>query len=156
MNNIDQETWVRLRSKETGGVSCCFTAAHIALTVYLAIYAFSNPDNEAWVGTAPNGEFQLYESEAAAAGATDLINIHQRFVGWFMWGFFIIFASPCTACLLAGIAVMCSNKVSIACACFLGCGNICVMLAWWIAGIAYRFSQRGKYACGDFVPEGMS
>ena len=30
------------------------------------------------------------------------------------------------------------------------------MLAWWIAGIAYRFSQRGKYACGDFVPEGMS
>ena len=57
MDSIDQQTLERLRSKETGGVSCCFTAAHIALTIYLAIFAFNNPDNEAWIGTAPNGEF---------------------------------------------------------------------------------------------------
>ena len=35
---------------------CAIAAIPITFIVYLGIYAFNNPDNEAWVGIAPTGK----------------------------------------------------------------------------------------------------
>ena len=39
-------------------LGCC--AAQITLIVYLGIFAFNNPDNEAWYGVDAEGKSQLF------------------------------------------------------------------------------------------------
>ena len=36
--------------------------------------------------------------------------------------------------------------------CFYGCS----MVAWWVAGIVWRFRPAGKYASGDMIPVDVS
>ena len=136
-------------------VAC--SALPIVFAVYVGIYAFNNPDSEAWLGTLDADENQLFADKAAAeaATATNIVDIHNRFVIWFLWGFCQILA-PLAAGILGGLAMLISpalaNFIGGLSGCAVGCGG----LAWWITGIVWRFRSDGAYACGDFIPEGKT
>jgi hypothetical protein len=77
---------------------CALSCSAIFLTfvIYMAIFAFSNPDPEAWYGlsTTTTGGVsttvdELYATEALGTtdSAADLFDIHGRFITWFTWGF---------------------------------------------------------------------
>ena len=80
----------------TGGASsalvcvcfCALSAVPIVFLVYLGIYAFDNPDTGAWYGLVKK-EQTLFATEEAGklVGAEELVDIHNRFVVWFLWGF---------------------------------------------------------------------
>lgn len=132
------------------------SVAPIVFTVYLGIYSFNNPDNEAWMGVV-SGEETLFADKAAAeaASASDIVDIHNRFVIWFLWGFIQILA-PIGAALLAGICMLISPALANFIGGLVGCAAGCGGLAWWITGIVWRFRADGAYACGDFIPEGKT
>ena len=53
-----------------GGCACCLiacaaSALPIVYVVYLGIYAFNNPDSEAWLGLTPQGKEALFVDEQA-------------------------------------------------------------------------------------------
>ena len=137
------------------GTACSIVP--IVFIVYLGIYAFNNPDQEAWYGLDSNGKQALFpdEASATAASATEVADMHQRFVGWFLWGFIQIFA-PCAAACLSAIFMMISPTIGSVCGGLLGCATGCGGLAWWIAGIVWRFRADGAYSCGDIAQDGIS
>ena len=134
--------------------ACCI--APIVFVVYLGVYSFNNPDNEAWLGVTPAGEYELYKDEASGAGSTDLVDIHSRFVIWFTWGFLQNLVAPLASGLLVGMGLMLHPILGSVCMCLLGSAMSCGGIAWWITGIVWRFRSDGKFACGDVVPEGMT
>ena len=73
--------------KGIGGCGLCLAGTACAslpvvLTVYLGVYAFNNPDKEAWYGVVDEDSEALYASEADGkmVNATELVDIHKRFV----------------------------------------------------------------------------
>lgn len=142
----------------TGTVGCVLctacSAAPIVLTVYMGIYAFNNPDNPAWLGTSPELENKLYADEAAglADNAQSMVDIHNRFVNWFMWGFITMIA-PIGSALLYAMLIFISPALAQFCGGTLSCAIGCSSIAWWIVGIVWRFRSDGAYAAGDIVPE---
>ena len=137
---------------------CVAAAVPITFVVYLGIYAFNNPDNEAWVGVAPTGKQALYADETAGtlAKATSLADIHGRFVSWFLWGFLQNLVLPVSAVLLIGLGMLINEGLGKCCGGLASLGMCCGGTAWWITGIVWRFRSEGAYAAGDFVPEGKS
>ena len=133
------------------GLAC--SSLPIIFTVYLGIYAFNNPDKEAWYGKVGD-EQSLFVSHADGEGssATDLANIHQRFVTWFLWGFIQTLA-PIGIGLIGAIGAainpVCGTALGGIGGCAMGCGG----LAWWITGIVWRFRSDGAFAVGD-IPQG--
>ena len=122
--------------------------------MFLAIYAFNNPDNEAWIGKTLLGDIILYENELKASDATEVVNIHQRFLAWFLWGFIMHFVTPALTAVFLGLSVMCCSPVTVSVlACILASAASAAGVAWWITGIVWRFNDYGRYACGDIVPE---
>ena len=87
-------------------LACACCIAPIVFIVYLGIYAFNNPDNDAWIGkTSGNvdtSDFKLFntQEDGSKGGATDLVDIHARFVSWFFWGFLQTCVIPFGACCL--------------------------------------------------------
>ena len=141
-------------------VSCAFAILPIVMTVYLGIYAFNNPDSEAWLGLSKSGkeeDFALFKDEAAgkAAQATELVDVHGRFLVWFLWGF-IAQLSPIAVVILTSIFTLCHPGFGSFCGGVLGCAQCCGTLAWWITGIVWRFRADGAYAAGDIIPEGTT
>ena len=74
---------------------CTVLGIWLLLVIYLGIYSFNNPDNDAWLGhleVAGNSkvlQMQLYpnETDLKAANATHNVHVHARLVTWFTWGF---------------------------------------------------------------------
>ena len=138
-----------------GGVVMCAAAcacsiAPIVLIVYEGIYAFNNPDKEAWLGVLPSGDSKLLADQEAGnlEKATGLVDIHARFVTWFLWGFITALA-PIGLIIVFLIATVinpnlgtCVNAVNTLA---FGCSG----LAWWITGIVWRFRNDGALAAGD-------
>ena len=64
-------------------------AAPMVFIIYMGLYTFSNPDKEAWVGLDTKGKQTMYPDQIAGidARATELINIHETFYVWLLWGF---------------------------------------------------------------------
>lgn len=137
------------------GVGCA--VAPIVLTVYQGIYAFNNPDNEAWLGVVPSGENKLYADQEAGNldKATGLVDIHARFVTWFLWGF-LTSLSPLVMGLLFLVATLINPNLGGCMGAFNACAIGCSGLAWWITGIVWRFRADGAFVSGDLVPEGKT
>ena len=135
---------------------CVCSAVPIIFMVYLGIYAFNNPDQEAWYGLDTDGKGALFASEDAGltGRATELVDIHARFVTWFLWGFIQTLVLPLSATILVGLGMLIHPSLGSFCSGLLGCGMSCGGLAWWITGIVWRFRSDGAYATGDVVPEG--
>ena len=134
--------------------------------VYLGIFSFKNPDQEAWYGLAPGGVNALFNTQEAgtAALATELINIHKRFYIWFLWGFIVmltvvIFYIVIGLCLLTekGMEIIITSV-------FENLVLIITLLSifslqgfvWWILGIVWRFNPVGRFSCGDIIPQGTT
>ena len=92
------------------------------------------------------------EEAANVDGATELVDIHQRFVTWFLWGF-IQMLLPLAVGLLGAIATAINPSFGQATSGLLGCVSGCGALAWWITGIVWRFRSDGAFAVGD-IPQG--
>ena len=121
-------------------------ALPVVWTVYLGIYAFDNPDQPAWYGVT-DGKPSLFGSPDEQ-GAGELTDIHQRFVSWFLWGFIQALAPWLLAPFIVSCMVL-SPELGSLCGILSCCGLGCSSLAWWIAGIVWRFRSDGSYACGD-------
>ena len=122
----------------------------IALIIYLGIYAFNNPDNEAWYGTDSkhNGQLFAREADALSAQATEVVDIHAKFVLWFRWGFFMIismFLSHIVIFAISSFHKMAGETIRG----LLVYGFSCALLAWWVCGIIWRFNSRGSFSAGD-------
>ena len=133
------------------------TVAPIVLCVYQGIYAFNNPDNEAWLGVVPGGENKLFADQEAGNldKATGLVDIHGRFVTWFLWGF-LTSLSPLALGILFLITTLINPNLGGCCGAFNACAVGCSGLAWWITGIVWRFRADGAFVSGDLVPEGKT
>ena len=129
-------------------LACC--AAQVTFIVYLGIFAFNNPDMEAWYGKQADGEGTLFaqESDATVTGDTELEDIHGKFVLWFMWGF-IVSLAPCAAAPIMAIANCIHETVAKVLGGIISCGIGCGGLAWWISGIVWRFKASGSFSSGD-------
>ena len=129
-----------------GGLFCI---AGIVKVVFFALYAFDNPDREAWYGLdLQTGQPKLFESENGASLDTELDDIHGRITSWFFWGF-MMFITPIFVSMTVLALALVSPLFS----------RICGMLtlftfgasyvAWYISGIIWRFNKEGSFACGD-------
>ena len=132
--------------------ACAKLAAFITFWVYLGIFAFNNPDNQAWYGVTAGVEG--LSADQPAATATDVVDIHGRFVNWFLWGF-INLVVCCGGGLFAGI-FSASVPVLGQCCGFLASCSGCSGLAWWITGMVWRLNAAGSFASGDAIPAGTT
>ena len=127
------------------------------MLIYMGIFAFANPDKAAWIGYSKEENLTLYPTNEAAstASATQVINIHARFVSWFVWGFYMLWA-PLVIITMVTCGFMVSNNLGIACSvCTLG-SACCSSTFWFIFGFVWRFSDYGRFASGAKVPEGVT
>ncbi len=145
-----------------GGVVACLAGcacaiAPIVLIVYEGIYAFNNPDKEAWLGILPDGQNQLFADQEAGnlEKATGLVDIHARFITWFLWGF-ITALMPIALVLLFLAATVINPNLGTCVSAMNACAFGCSSLAWWITGIVWRFRSDGAFASGDIVPKGKT
>ena len=66
--------------------------------VFLAIFGLANPEAHTWYGKLEEKDDQgghtlfLSRKLAMEAEATDIVDIHSRFVNWNLWGFVMAFA----------------------------------------------------------------
>ena len=131
--------------------------APIVFIVYLGIYAFANPDNEAYVGKNADGEFHMYYTKKAADFAEDVRDVHGTWVTWFKQAFFLHSTVPAIAIGFIGIGYkLCNPTIGSFCICIQTACYSCLFVAWWILGIVYRFNDYGRYAAGDIIPEDMT
>ena len=130
-----------------------FCMAGIAKVVFFGIYAFDNPDSEAWYGTdLTTGEPKLFESENGASQDSELIDVHERFVIWFFWGF-TMFVAPFFAGILILVASLIAPLFGQFCGMLAFCSFGASYLAWYVTGIVWRFRKDGAFSCGDALTE---
>lgn len=142
-----------------GCCGCLMAIGHLVLFIFLAIYAFGNPDNEGYYGTVTAAGVESgwmftasqalgYTTDAgvevAATATGDLDNVHGNFVTWFTWGF-LNYIMLCGFQCLSAIMIKCSPVIGMICMYLSGC-VCCSSTAWWIAGIVWRFRTSGKIA----------
>ena len=144
--------------------SCAVFGAVVTLTVYLAMYGFSNPDNDCWYGVyaseeggwPTDGLFQATEEQLMDQRVWDIDHVHQHFVTWFIWGFSNYVLTLCATCI-GGCMLACGSDMEQMAPGVLGVGVGCAQIsafAWYIAGLVWRFRQSGSYASGDDMPSG--
>jgi hypothetical protein len=108
--------------------------------VYLGIFAFSNPNMQAFYFEGANGA-QALEPTNIGGG----VPIHDNFVKWFLWTFInccLCIVTPC----LGGLGAFLTAKntgLGMAFNGLIGCGFGCNMLVAWIMGMVWRFSAAG-------------
>ena len=129
----------------------------ITFMAYLGKFAFGNPDPEnVWVTTTDNpldaDNPLLWLSQSADAPTEEAAPIHDTFVSWFLWGFICEIIMP-AGFLLGGLTALLSPGLATCCFGLAGCGKCCGGIAWYIAGIVWRFNAVGRYSSGDHVPE---
>ena len=146
-----------------GCCSCLMAIGNLVLFIFLAIYAFGNPDNEGYFGKRTSTiEGKSVESDwmftaSEALGYTndageeipatvigEVDNVHGNFVTWFTWGF-LNYLMICGFQCLGAILVRCMPVIGMICMYLSGC-VCCSSTAWWIAGIVWRFRTSGKVA----------
>jgi hypothetical protein len=151
---------------------CTLTCLSIFLTfvIYMAIFAFSNPDSDAYyqayTGTVSGAdvEFQGLSADLLSFPANmpftttdltlDVTPIHAIFCTWFMWGFLntVLF---CTFCCGAILIARCAQSLVGCCFCLMACTQ-CSGSVWYIMGLVWRLNKAGRFASGDIVPYGVA
>ena len=139
---------------EKKGLCCCFTLAIIihlgilcTLGTFLKIYAYDNPDREAWLGhisvegNSLSLQMGLYASEQdlKAANATSNIHVHARLVAWFTWGFWNNILPIVIGAVFLFLALI-NPAVSLVFQGVFGCLSCCSSISWFITGIIWRWS----------------
>ena len=133
------------------GFLCCI--AGIVKVVFFALYAFDNPDREAWYGLdLQTGQPKLFESENGASMDTELDDIHGRITSWLLWGFMMFITPVFLSMTVLAVALVSPLFSRI-------CGSLTLFIfgasyiAWYISGILWRFNKEGSFACGDFLSD---
>ena len=158
--NVGSLVFTNIGKALCGGLGGCVLATSIIgvvlttlIYVLFFIYAFANPDKDAWL-TSEGGNFKL--SPDAATAGTGALHIHAVFTGWFAWFFINMVAQW----VILGISVLffylSLEWVGIAFQGIMSCLLGCSFLAMYIAGMVWRFNSAGRYAAGSLVPEGTS
>lgn len=134
-------------------------AVLITFCVYLGVYAFNNPDKEAWIGIVniDANERVIFKTKGAveAANAVQVVDIHARFVSWFLWGFINWFA-PLFIVLLAVLTCSINQIFGAIAVSALSLASACSATAWFIVGAVWRFNLDGQYASGTLIPSGKT
>ena len=125
--------------------------------VFLGIFGMANPDKPAVYGTVTRGSGdERYSAlfatkrEAIEADAVDIADVHAHFVNWSMWGF-VMSLTPLPIAAITAISYCINYNCGKAMGGALTCACGCSFLAWWIAGIIWRFRPDGRYASGDII-----
>ena len=125
---------------------CAWLAASVAFMVYCGIYAFNNPEPQAYYvpGTAFT-EPQLIPITSSEDGDS-IVPIHDQFILWFTWMFYNMCALLVLGCCFAPITM----KLGVPACGRLGfCLANCSALVVYIMGCVWRFSEAGQFASGD-------
>lgn len=126
--------------------------------MYLGIYAFNNPEPQAYYieGTnvsQPELVPTVPDPNALAEGVTP---IHDQFVLWFKWNFanslVSFFVTPCVVFLIMRI-MFSSPTCGKLMGCVYNCGICASSLTIYILGLMWRYSAAGKFASGDELAE---
>ena len=128
-------------------------AVPIAFTIIVGCFAFNNPDQAAWVGKVDN-KYEIYatKEEADTANASDITDMHQRYVAWFLIAF-IMAISPFVNFALITFGSCIHEGVGTCFIGLLGCAFFCAVPAFYIVGLLWRFDSIGRFASGDnFAP----
>ena len=126
--------------------SCGCCTGYFVLIVYLAIFAFNNPNMPVVYGIAEDGAETLFHSIEAAEekGADDLKNVHSLFFSWFLWGFIqMLCLIPCMGCTGFGMIGILEHRfdcISVTGCCSCTCCCCCPGVAWYIMGLVWRCS----------------
>ena len=83
-----------------------------------------------------------------------MLDIHARFVSWFLVGF-ILALGPCVAAPIIATAERINETLMEVFAAFFSCCIGCGGIAWWIVGFFWRFSASGCYASGSELSKDM-
>ena len=129
----------------------------VLLIIYFGIYALANPDKPAWIGMSAGDKMTMYATQEAAQAdkAFHAIDIHARYVSWFLWGFISIWA-PCGLGVLVVIGFCIHSILGFALCGAAVCGMCCSSLFWLAMGLVWRFDDYGKFAAGALIPSGVS
>ena len=136
--------YTKINIAQISAISACLVAL-VVLFIFLGVFGLKNPDKASL-----NFNSAKFE-ELDKQDKNDYVNVHARFVKWFVWGFLIYFMAI-TSALLVQLGVKISKACGSACCFVLTCGNCCSILAWYMVGIVWRFNHNGMYASGDIVP----
>mmetsp|Transcript_23076 Transcript_23076/g.30711 ORF Transcript_23076/g.30711 Transcript_23076/m.30711 type:complete len:127 (-) Transcript_23076:370-750(-) len=120
-------------------------AVLLTFVIYLGIYAFNNPDREAWVGlAAETNDRTLFRAHAEldASKAIQVVNIHSRFTAWFFWGFINWFA-PLFIVTCAVLTCSINQFCGLVTISALSLASACSATAWFIVGAIWRFNKDG-------------
>lgn len=141
-------------TKAGGGlISCACLAAMITLLVYLGIYAFNNPNTQAFYDATTDSLVIAQNAEGT------LVPIHDQFVLWFTWMFINACVSIGFMMCVGPILACCMMRCEILIRCVGGlysCGICCSSLACFITGAVFRFSTAGNYASQEPDTEGLA
>ena len=135
---------------------CCATCLAIptVFATFLGIYAYNNPDQQAWYGIV-DGKQQLFADPSEAGSNMDLVDIHSRFQTWFHWGFISMVALPVNTLLMV-LFMFCNATLGNICCCSCIFVTGSTSLAWFISGLVWRFRQDGAFAAGDYEMMGKT
>jgi hypothetical protein len=128
-------------------LTCC--GGFITFCVFLGKYAFANPNSACFYGTDAAGAESITGVNNAEGTLTD---VHGDFVTWFTWGF-VQQMIPMIGALLITLSTCIHHGLGSFCSGLVGCGAGCGGLAWWIAGLVWRYRASGKFASGDSLDE---
>ena len=132
------------------GVCGCFTT-FITFTVYLGIYAFSNPEAQAYYISGSDETQAELVAIVPDAEADGVIPIHDHFVTWFTWMFANQLITLSWICTLPILILFYNGSKNPAAIIFQICFSSysCSVLIAYIMGLVWRFSKAGKFASGD-------
>ena len=117
----------------------------ILFHIFLGVYAFENPDEQAYYLAGTDTTEPALVREFSAAVADRVTDIHDGFVLWFTWMFFnivlfwaLILMHPALALFSEGVLRMCRIV--------LGLLFSLSMLAAWTMGVVIRYGEAGSFA----------
>ena len=151
------EVYLSERTKSKVAIQCCTWTACTCFTlqtIFIAIFAFANPDRNNSFYTADT-EVKLHATRELALEAStydNVIDVHGRFLMWLKWGFW----NYAAALMLFFISLLCkpSGILFKAFVCGVACSMCTIILSvqtWTVAGIIFRFTESGRYASGDYL-----
>ena len=131
---------------------CVFLAAYITLSVFLGLYAFNNPDAQAYYISGTDTSQADLVPIIPANDADGVVPIHDHFVTWFTWMFInkiVLLCFPCIACLLYTICL--NKKRGLICNQLFLISYCCSSLVALVMGLIWRFGEAGRFASGDYL-----
>ena len=117
--------------------------------VYLGIYAYNNPEPQAYY-LEPTSTEPAQLVPLADTNAEGVVPIHDQFILWFTWMFYsqlVWFPFACTTIVLLRMNLRGTFQL-------LFCGLNCNAFVVYILGIVYRFGEAGRYASNGYLDPG--